>query len=600
MTKSIIRLAIAVLLIAPCGLWGQVVVGGTIPDPSATLDVQSSSQGVLLPRLTATERDAIISPATSLVIFNTTTNCLEINLGTPAASDWVRMKCRSEVVSMLDCSSAVVSGSLIVGTSASGVSADVPYTGGNGAVYDTRAVTSTGVTGLTATLSAGNLASGPGTLTYTITGTPSGAGTASFALSIGGQTCNLDVAVFVPASITTLDCGTAGTTGTLISGQSATGVSTSVPYTGGNGGAYSGQAVTSTGVTGLTATLSAGNLASGPGTLTYTITGTPSGAGTASFALNTGGQSCNLDVTVVVPGTISALDCGGASTTGTLNFGQAATGVSASVPYAGGDGGAYSGQAVASTGVTGLTATLSAGNLASGPGTLTYTISGTPSSGGTATFALNIGGQACNLDVTVSYVCKAKIDTTTYRDFMCYNLGAANTSADPFTPSWEINGGYWQWGRSAAAAAGPTGPGPLYTNEGPITGWNSTVAGNGSWDDGSKTANDPCPTGYRIPTKAQWEGVIANNTKTSVGSFSSSATNYGAGKKFGDNLMLPAAGNRNLITGLLSYRGSIGYYWSSTEDGTSKAWQQYFNSGLISTTTSVNRSSGFSVRCIAE
>jgi uncharacterized protein (TIGR02145 family) len=481
------------------------------------------------------------------------------------------------------------------------VSADVPYTGGNGAVYDTRAVTSTGVAGLTATLSAGNLASGPGTLTYTITGTPSGAGTASFALSIGGQTCNLDVAVFVPASITTLDCGTAGTTGTLISGQSATGVSASVPYTGGNGGAYSGQAVTSTGVTGLTATLSAGNLASGPGTLTYTITGTPSGAGTASFALNTGGQSCNLDVTVVVPGTISALDCGGASTTGTLNFGQAATGVSASVPYAGGDGGAYSGQAVASTGVTGLTATLNAGNLASGPGTLTYTISGTPLSGGTASFALSIGGQACSLDVTVSStpVCRAKVTATDYKEFMCYNLGAANTSADPFTPSWEINGGYWQWGRPTEAAAGPTGPGTGDTNEGAISGWNNTNAANGSWDDGSKTANDPCPTGYRVPTTAQWDGVLAQNTKTNVGTFSKSATNYGAGKKFGDNLMLPAAGFRDNVNGTLVVRGSTGYYFSSTELSTNFAFHLYFDGGGAYKNSNY-RSSGFSVRCIAE
>ncbi|MFN7832219.1 MAG: hypothetical protein ACK5Q2_09570, partial [Bacteroidota bacterium] len=70
MTKTIIQLAMALLLMAPWSLRGQVVVGGTVPDPSASLDVQSSSQGVLLPRLTTTERDAIISPATSLMIFN--------------------------------------------------------------------------------------------------------------------------------------------------------------------------------------------------------------------------------------------------------------------------------------------------------------------------------------------------------------------------------------------------------------------------------------------------------------------------------------------------------------------------------------------------
>ena len=195
MTRSIIQLAMALLLMAPWSLRGQVVVGGTIPDPSASLDVQSSSQGVLLPRLTTTERDAIISPATSLTIFNTTTNCLETNLGTPAVPDWERLKCRSAVVQTLDCSSAVLTGTLYAGVSASGVSVNMPYTGGNGAVYDAQSVASTGVTGLTATLGAGNLASGAGTLTFSITGTPAVGGTASFALSMGGQSCSLDVTV---------------------------------------------------------------------------------------------------------------------------------------------------------------------------------------------------------------------------------------------------------------------------------------------------------------------------------------------------------------------------------------------------------------------
>jgi uncharacterized protein (TIGR02145 family) len=181
---------------------------------------------------------------------------------------------------------------------------------------------------------------------------------------------------------------------------------------------------------------------------------------------------------------------------------------------------------------------------------------------------------------------------------MCHNLGAANTSADPFTPSWEINGGYWQWGRPTEAAAGPTGSGAGQANSGAITGWNTTGAGDGSWADGSKTANDPCPTGYRVPTKAQWEGVVANNTKTNVGTFSGSATNYGAGKKFGDNLMLPAAGFRFNLNGALYNRGAAGYYWSSTENGTATAGHLSFFGGAF--TFDSNRTNGFSVRCIAE
>lgn len=50
---------------------------GADPDPSAVLDVQSTQGGLLLPRMTTTQRDAIQSPAEGLTIFNVETKCFE-------------------------------------------------------------------------------------------------------------------------------------------------------------------------------------------------------------------------------------------------------------------------------------------------------------------------------------------------------------------------------------------------------------------------------------------------------------------------------------------------------------------------------------------
>ncbi|SIR02411.1 hypothetical protein SAMN05880574_1561, partial [Chryseobacterium sp. RU37D] len=44
----------------------------------------------------------------------------------------------------------------------------------------------------------------------------------------------------------------------------------------------------------------------------------------------------------------------------------------------------------------------SAGTLANGSGSLAYTISGTPSSSGTANFTVNFGGQICTFSVSVN------------------------------------------------------------------------------------------------------------------------------------------------------------------------------------------------------
>jgi len=48
---------------------------GSIADSSAILDISASNKGLLIPRMSEIERNAIIKPAVGLLIFNTTTNC---------------------------------------------------------------------------------------------------------------------------------------------------------------------------------------------------------------------------------------------------------------------------------------------------------------------------------------------------------------------------------------------------------------------------------------------------------------------------------------------------------------------------------------------
>ena len=61
---------------------GSVGIGATSIDASAKFQIDSTTQGALLPRMTTTQRDAISSPATGLLIFNTTTKKLDYYSGT--------------------------------------------------------------------------------------------------------------------------------------------------------------------------------------------------------------------------------------------------------------------------------------------------------------------------------------------------------------------------------------------------------------------------------------------------------------------------------------------------------------------------------------
>jgi uncharacterized protein (TIGR02145 family) len=234
----------------------------------------------------------------------------------------------------------------------------------------------------------------------------------------------------------------------------------------------------------------------------------------------------------------------------------------------------------------------------------TITISGTPTADGTFNYSIPLTGGVGSVSATGTikvWNCGAYVAAGVWKAFKCHNLGA-DESAEPFTPSWKLNGHYYQWGRATVAANGPTGPGSGETNAGYIV-VNTTDAANGAWVDSIKTANDPCPAGFRVPTRAQWEAVVNTSLNTvSYGTgWASSSTNYAAGLRIGSGtsgLFLPAAGSRSGFTGALSLRGQLGYYWSSTEAG-SNARSLYLTNGLAGV-GNISRNSGYSVRCVAE
>ena len=437
-------------------------------------------------------------------------------------------------------------------------------------------------------------------------------------------------------TVTDLSCLTATITGTLTSGTEASGVTASVPYTGGNSGSYPSQTVTSTGVTGLTATRSAGTLTSSTGNIVYTITGTPNGAGTASFAISLGGQSCTLNINVG-----AALPTGSGSLAGKTCFdvvetndgGDCGTLVSRASQKANFSLPATNTQTYTFTPTSAISNvrfsyvntngqvinTISGGN----PGTnITGAVNATVNynttlnalaSGKTRDQALTANiivvynnsatGTGTEVQLTLKVnvqdcaCCGAYISPTEYKNFMCHDLGA-DMSADPFTPSAAIHGAKYQWGAQTGQAGRYYSQSNDQTNAGIIGGWNTTALPDGTWLDASKTANDPCPAGYRVPTKVQWTGVIANNGKTYIGTFGFSPTNYASAVKFGNGLLLPAAGYRHDANGSLNYHGSNGYFWSSTQVPTYAYLLDISSASVF--VHGASRTFGFSIRCISE
>lgn len=700
MKKIVTALAIFASSIA----FSQVGIGTASPHSSSILDLTASDKAMLLPRVANTA--AIPSPANGMMIYDISSNCIK------SYENGAWTSCLSSAPATasvkVDCDTNAFEGSYTNGiamTTSNKFSVTITNNSFAAATiaFQTSDLVLSGVAGISvASVSTASVTLNAGQsqlVEYTLSGTPSASGTLTGTWTKLALNCVKTVTVTNPA-IATLACGTATNNGTLTGGTTASGVSSVISYTGGDGSAHSGQTVTSTGVTGLTATLAAGNFATGAGSLTYTITGTPSAGGTASFAINIGGQSCTLTRTVASPITIPA----------TITLAQNRTYIVASVfdqdylPYTAPTGAATTNTQAADGSNEAVTVNVQGTITTAGVNIkipVTATGSNTlPAYSTTITIPASMTEDGISRDLTLSWAAQAytsgttlinatiaavggtlnakKLDinagvgndalgvlmgqftypynnagnTTTYsvRDIsgipdkmfdlpdnnsnstthmMLYfptvaedgniwlnnNLGAhyANINHASFNPSQQATsatdylayGSLFQWGRK------PDGHELItYTNVTTGTAVNGTTSTNSDapayalfilepnspydWRSSQSntlwateaSANNPCPVGFRVPTLTEQNTLV---TEASIIDSASAASS---------TLKFTVPGVRGSSDGTLVSVGSVGIYWSSSVSGI-LASLRYFISGGTST-NNFDRAYGITVRCLKD
>lgn len=414
---SISSLTCASASLLPATVWQSVAYSGQLSIPytdgnGAAYSAGSPIASTGVTGLTATLIAGTLANGNGNLTFlvtgtpsaNGTANFALTAFGIPCSKD-VTVATQTATVSTLNCAGRTFTPATSIGNVAYSGVVTVPYTGGNGASYATGTpIASTGVSGLTATLVGSTLNNGSGTLTFNVSGTPTAGGTANFLLSFGGQNCSFTFTVSPPLVV--INCAGATVSDAFYRSTVFTGTIT-IPYTGGDGSSYAGgTVVSSTGTTGLTATLQAGTFAAS-GNLVYNVTGTPAASGSSpTFNVSFNGGTCSAVFDILPLRANAIINCAVANSLSPTYavYGQTYSGSKTIGFSAGNTGGHYPAQSIASTGVLGLTATLAAGTFTYYSGSIQYAISGTPDRAGDAVFAVNVLGGSCTFYVPVAPV----------------------------------------------------------------------------------------------------------------------------------------------------------------------------------------------------
>ena len=122
----------------------------------------------------------------------------------------------------------------------------------------------------------------------------------------------------------------------------------------------------------------------------------------------------------------------------------------------------------------------------------------------------------------------------------------------------------------------------------------------------SNGGKNVCPTGWHVPTDAEWTTLttylggesVAGGKLKETGTTHWASPNTGATNETGFTAL--PGGNR-YYDGTYDDIGNYGYWWSSTEYSTTDAWYRYMyynNTNVVR--NNFDKQNGFSVRCVRD
>ncbi|MCO7332923.1 hypothetical protein NHN08_10500 [Riemerella anatipestifer] len=196
-------------------------------------------------------------------------------------------------------------------------------------------------------------------------------------------------------------------------------------------------------------------------------------------------------------------------------------------------------------------------------------------------------------------------------------------TAEQIKKDWRAYGSLFQWqrkpdGHELITWTNATSGTPKYSGFGSVSsswtnaGTNKFIPYNnnsvGSWVNSSTNqsgphnlwqvngSNNPCPSGYHVPTHAEQKAL-----HNAILGYNAGTSSIGSNKMWNEQVLrLPASGNREASNTVFSNRSSSGFLWSSEQYDSNYTWSLWFNSGSSFAGNYNNRASGISVRCIKD